>query len=143
MGPGIQRGSLQMSATTQLPDGSGLEPPQRQPPPLLFSGPAARASRPLGPRVSNDRPPRASKDRSPRSQAAAGRRTSWLRRLLVLVVLAVGVLGVVTAIRDSRITIASQQHGRAPRASTLLSAEQLGLAPRHRDGTHHRPAAAR
>lgn len=112
-----------MSAIEQLPDGSALQPPPREPPPLVFAAAAERAAKPVVPRVSVDR--------KPLSQAAARRRTSWIRRFFVLVVLAVAIVGVVTAIKDSKITV--QSHAKAaPHASTLLSPEQLGLTQRHR-----------
>ena len=117
-----------MSAIEQLPDGSALDPPRREPPPLVFAAAAERAAKPVVPRVSADRPPL--------SQAAARRRTSWIRRVFALIVLLVAIGGVATAIKDSKITMLPRHHA-AAHASTLLSAEQLGLAQRHR-ASHHR-----
>jgi hypothetical protein len=118
-----------MSATEQLPDGSAREPPRREPPPLVFADAAGRAAKPVVPRLAVERPPL--------SQAAARRRTSWIRRFLVVIVLAVAIGGVATAIKDSKITL--QTHHRATaHASTLLSPEQLGLTPHHRAGEHHK-----
>jgi hypothetical protein len=122
-----------MSAIEQLPDGSALDPPQREPPPLVFAAAAERAAKPVIPRVSVDRPPL--------SQAAARRRTSWIRRVFALIVLVVAIGGVATAIKDSKITVPPHHHA-APHASTLLSAEQLGLARHHRAG-HHRKHQAK
>jgi hypothetical protein len=116
-----------MSAVEQWPNGPAFDGPRREPPPVVFAEAAARAARPVVPKVSTDR--------KPLSQAAARRRTGWVRRLLVLVVLLVAIAGVVTAITDSKITLQSKSHA-APHASTLLSAQQLGLA-RHRRH-HHR-----
>jgi hypothetical protein len=118
-----------MSAIEQLPDGSALEPPQREPPPIVFAAAAERAAKPVV--------PRASADRVPLSQAAGRRRTSWIRRVLALIVLLVAIGGVATAIRDSKITVPPRHHA-AAHASTLLSAEQLGLAQRHHRAAHHR-----
>jgi hypothetical protein len=119
-----------MSAVEQWPSGSAFEPPPREPPPVVFAEAAARAARPVV--------PRASVDRKPLSHAAARRRTSWLRRLLALVVLLVAIAGVLTAVTDSKITLQGKRHG-ARHASTFLSAQQLGLA-RHRH--HHRAPLA-
>jgi uncharacterized membrane protein YidH (DUF202 family) len=112
-----------MSTIEHGPGAPGLDLP-REPPPLVFADAAAKAAKPVAPRGSTDR--------KPLSRAAARRRTSWVRRVLALIVLGVAIAGVVTAIKDSKITLQSRSH-HTVRTSTLLSASQLGLAPaRHR-----------
>jgi len=125
-----------MSAIEQLPDGSALEPRRREPPPLVFAAAAERAAKPVIPK-----PP----DRQPISQAASRRHKSWLRRFCALVVLLVAIGGVGTAVKDSKITLPAKHHVDR-HASTLLSAEQLGLTRHHGKGAkgrHHKGAATR
>jgi hypothetical protein len=118
-----------MSAIEERSDGSALDDVLRTPPPVVFSAAVAAQARPA----------RASVDRRPLSQAAARRRTSWLRRSLAIVVLMVAIAGIVFVLKDSKIVLVNHK-GPAAAASTYLPPQALNPG---RHGRHHRLARAR
>ena len=107
-----------MSTIEHGPARPGLDLPSREPPPLVFAATATKAAKTNAPGISGGR--------KPLSRAAARRRTSWVRRVLALIVFAVVIAGVVTAIKDSKITVPPKRH-KTVHASSLLTAQQLGL----------------
>jgi hypothetical protein len=117
-----------MSAIEQGPNGPSLDAPRREPPPVVFATAAAKAARPVVPKIATER--------EPLSRAAARRRTSWARRVLALIIIVAAVAGIATAIKDSKITIRSHKPAVA-HSSTLLSAQQLGLTHARRHRRHH------
>jgi hypothetical protein len=118
-----------MSAIEERSEGPPLDGALRTPPPVIFSAAVAAQVRPA----------RASVDRKPLSQAAARRRTSWFRRLLAIVVLAVAIAGIVFVLKDSK--IASVIHkSPAAAASTYLPPQALNPG---RHGRHHAAPRAR